>query len=196
MNRKRIDDWLKGVDPRFRRLIAAAAVIGAALIAFSAWNTGPAVATATPTTANVKSAGDQVTLPSDKILAYAGVLDQEMAAALRQIHGAGSVSVTVTLASSPTMDYAQNTSAQKTVTQQRDSQGGTQTTTSTTNSEQVVTGASGSPIVAAEMSPRVVGALVVASGASDPLVRQTLTQAVETLLGLPPYAVSVLPKGA
>ena len=195
MDRKRIDDWLRSMDPRLRRLLAAAAVVGAALVAFSAWGAGGGTTPVAPA-AIVKPAVDIAAAPTDKILAYASVLDQEMTAALRQIHGAGSLSVTVTLASSPTMDYAQNTSQQKTVTDARDSQGGTQTTTSTTSSDQVVTGSSGAPILSAESAPRVIGALVVASGAQDPLVRQTLTQAVETLLGLPPYAVSVLPKGA
>lgn len=46
-----------------------------------------------------------------------------------------------------------------------------------------------------EVGPEVQGVVVVATGAANPIVREEITSAVETLLQIQPYQVLVLPNG-
>ncbi len=126
------------------------------------------------------------------LLAYQKALAQQVASSLSAIRGAGSVTVSLDLRSGPSYLYAFNQTTRKTET----STGTTGTTTDTTNDTQLATaGSAQSPVLTQEVAPRVVGVLVVASGAQNPLVRQELSQAAQSLLGLPAYEVEVLPGG-
>jgi stage III sporulation protein AG len=51
------------------------------------------------------------------------------------------------------------------------------------------------PVVIREVHPEIAGVLVLAGGASNPVLRERLIQAVETVLDVPSYRVMVLPKG-
>ncbi len=57
------------------------------------------------------------------------------------------------------------------------------------------TAVAGSAVPAAKQQSRVLGAVAVASGADDPIVRLELQEALCALLGLPPSAVNVMAGG-
>ena len=124
---------------------------------------------------------------SDPVLRYEHMLDQNVALALDQVGGAGQVTVAITVASSPSHVLAENTSST------RDSQGGPSGTVQSSEQGALAYQNGKTPVMTSESAPPVVGALVVASGASDPIVRAELPQAVETLLGLGANQVMVLP---
>ncbi|CAB1128909.1 protein of unknown function [Candidatus Hydrogenisulfobacillus filiaventi] len=102
-----------------------------------------------------------------------------LAAILARIPGAGRVHVAVTLSRTATDQYLGESGGS----------GG--------NGPLVVSTPSGGqqPVRLDELAPVVQGVVVVASGATRPLVRQELAQAVETLLNLAPYQVLILPEG-
>lgn len=139
-----------------------------------------------------------VNTTSDSLLRYKSQLDQELATSLQAIKGAGHVKVQVDLVSGPTMHWATDTTTNTTVTQAKDSQGGTQVTHTTNNTSKIVLNQSntaGQPILKNEQGPTIIGALVVAQGAQNPTVARELLRATQTLLGLPAYKITVLPEG-
>ncbi|MGE5552789.1 MAG: hypothetical protein ACM3XZ_02555 [Betaproteobacteria bacterium] len=130
---------------------------------------------------------------------YAVELEQALAETLSQVAGAGDVSVRIFLASGPRYEYARKTSADTRTTQESDP-GGSSRVISEQHEEGEVTvrrgGAGGEdvPVVVVTHLPAVQGVLVVASGATDPMVRAELSRAVQTALNLPPHRVRVLAK--
>ncbi len=122
--------------------------------------------------------------PADPVLSYEAMLDQSVAAVLDQVRGAGSVSVAITVSRSPSQLLVRNLSTT------RDRQGGT---VSSSLDEALAYGRGQVPVSTGEAAAPIIGALVVAPGAVDPMVRAELTQGVETLLGLGANQVIVLP---
>jgi stage III sporulation protein AG len=76
------------------------------------------------------------------------------------------------------------------LSQSREQQGAT---ASSSVDEALAYGKNKVPVSTGEVAAPIVGALVVAPGASDPVVRAELTEAVQTLLGLGANQVIVLP---
>jgi stage III sporulation protein AG len=172
------------------RIILGLAAAGALLVLFSGLfgtasppSKPPPKATKPPATHTSGQAGAG-TGTSDPVLAYEGLLDRSVEAVLDQVRGAGAVSVAVTVSRSPSQELVRNLSSS------HDRQG---TSDSSSLDEALAYGKDDVPVTTGEQAPPLVGALVVAPGAEDPLVRAELTQAVETLLGLPANQVIVLP---
>lgn len=127
----------------------------------------------------------------DPLQAEQAEMDRQLTAILGRIAGAGTVSVQVHLAYGPVTDYALDTqvSDSSSTPATSDGQGGTQHA----ESDQVVLAGSGTPAVRAVQAPAVDGVLVVATGASDPVVGLEIEQAVQAATGAPAYRIVVLP---
>jgi stage III sporulation protein AG len=126
-------------------------------------------------------------------------LEGRLAQALSQVDGAGSVQVTVTLKAGTEHVYAQNVTKQDQTVQQRDQNGGTSTTNDVNETNNLVllqpnNGGQTEPVVVKDLSPEIAGVLVLADGARDPELKLKLIQAVQTVLDVPMYRVTVLPK--
>jgi len=124
-------------------------------------------------------------------------LELKLQKMLSQVAGAGQVEVTVHLASSNYEDYAVNASTTRKTTQEKDQSGGTRLTTENTDSDQMVLlreNQGDVPVVRQERAASIAGVLVVAQGASDPLVKARLFEAVQVALGVEPQKVLVLPR--
>jgi stage III sporulation protein AG len=120
-------------------------------------------------------------------------LSAQLTSALGRIVGAGRVTAQVDLQSGAQTEYATDAQDSNSVTSDTASGGGAQTTTQKTTNTQVVMASSGSPVVSGMRGPVVSGVLVVASGASNPVVAQELAQAAQALTGAPLYRITVLP---
>ncbi len=179
---------LDGLDVRRLRTwlvlgIAAAAVL---LIVTTFYSAQPASA---PVGSVASSAKSQA--PGQDIINYQKVLAASVQSALSAVKGAGEVRVTLSLRGGPGWIYAFNQTTRSQTTGSGSSQ-----SVDTTNQTTLATAGSGqTPVLTQETAPKVVGALIVASGASNPVVREELSQAAEALLGLPAYAIEVLPAG-
>lgn len=126
------------------------------------------------------------------------MLEQRLASILGQIKGVGNVSVKVFLAGGPRFEYATNVSSNKRTVDEKDQSGGSRVTTEQSDSGQLVLvqtaqGGGERPVVTKETRPEIQGVLVVADGATDPRVKESLTRAVETALDIEPHKISVMP---
>lgn len=137
--------------------------------------------------------------PATELMATAREMEKQLQETLAKIAGAGRVTVTVSLLSSPQKEFATNTKTTKHSVEEKDQGGGTRVTTDSNEDATLVMARNGqvnggeAPVVSRESKPEVQGVVVVAEGAGDALVRLRLSQAVETLWGLAPHQVQVLP---
>lgn len=106
--------------------------------------------------------------------------EARLSAALSKIHGAGEVTVVLTVANGPKQILAQN--------MDRDTQQGEEKTETV-----VLSRGSGSQetVTVQEVYPRFQGALLVCAGGDDPDVRLQLTQAMSALTGLGADKISI-----
>lgn len=125
-------------------------------------------------------------------------LAAEAATILGQVRGAGRVVVSVRLRAGPGVSYMDNRTVSRRTTEEKDTAGGTRAIAEENESVQAVMarrpqGSEEAPVVARVERAPVDGVVVVAEGASDSVVRQRLFEAVQVMLGVPAYRVSVLP---
>lgn len=124
------------------------------------------------------------------------VLEERLEHILSQIKGAGTVDVSVFLATGTRYEYAINVSANKRVIDEKDQNGGVRLTTEENSADEYVlirgNQAEEKPVVVQESRPQVQGVLVVADGARDARVKAQLLQAVQVALGLEPHRIQVM----
>lgn len=116
---------------------------------------------------------------------------------ISRVAGAGEVSVDVFLASSSRYEYAHNLDSTQKTTQDAGANSLSKITTETRSNSQVTikrsTGGE-EPVVIQTTAPEIQGVLIIATGASDPVIKRELAKAVQTALGIPIHKVKVLPK--
>lgn len=128
---------------------------------------------------------------------YEEALEIKLSNLLSQIKGAGTVSVSITLAGGGLQEYAKNTVKESRTILEKDHSGLTRTTTETKENEQILLSKESGmdkPVIMREGKPEIKGVLVIAEGASDSRVKASLTTAVEYGLGIPAYKITVLPQ--
>lgn len=181
---------LHGLDPKKLRNWVVVGIIAVVLLLVTG-SLFSAPTTATPAPSAAGSSATVASSPASPILQYQQQMQDAVQLALQDVQGAGKVHVTLTLRGGPSYLYAFNQSSRVT-----HSGTGTGAATDTTTQNQLATAGSGqSPVLTQELSPKVTGALIIASGASDPTVRQELLLAAQALLGLAAYEIQVLPGG-
>lgn len=129
--------------------------------------------------------------------AYAAYLEEKLAGTLSKIQGAGIVTVMVTLESTGERKVEKDTASESQTVEETDSQGGTRSTSSMTNSGTTVysggdQAGSGEPYVTEEMTPRVEGVAVVAQGGGNAVVVQEITDAVQALFAIDTHKIKVM----
>ena len=148
-----------------------------------------------PTKASTASAPEAPTVRADPLAAEESAMAQDLAAALGRVAGAGDVTVRVRLASGPTTVYVSNDQDTESTTSETSSGGGLQTTVQRSTSHQLA-GTTGSvPPVVTVQAPQIQSVLVVATGASSPLVQMRLAAAAQAATGIPLFRITVLPAG-
>jgi stage III sporulation protein AG len=141
----------------------------------------------------------QTSKQQTELMATARELEEQLQGILEQIAGSGQVAVRVSLEASPLREYATNTRTTQHSVEERDQGGGSRITTDSSMDTELVMARNGqmnaedNPVTIRESRPEVQGVVVVAQGANNPLVRARITRAVETLWGLAPHQVQVLP---
>ena len=116
---------------------------------------------------------------------------------LSQIKGAGAVAVSITYESSNIQEHAKNITKESRIIQEKDTSGGTRTTTETKENEQILVNKENGidrPVIVKEIKPAIKGVMVIADGAYDSNVKANLTRAVEAGLGIPSYKITILPQ--
>lgn len=121
-------------------------------------------------------------------------LEEKLAVNLEKIQGVGKTKVLVTLSSNVIIQYARNESVTQKNAKETDKAGGTRETEDVTKNNQVVI-VGDNALVTTEERPEVEGVLVIAQGASDPKIKEQIFVAVQTLLGIQPSKINVVPMG-
>ncbi len=178
--------WLKKVKdqpwktPKIKAVVVVLALIGIALIL---WPTSPAPSpSATPS--------EQSAVPPPG--AGSEAMEKELSLVLSQISGVGAVRTKLTLNSEGTQVYARTERTETRQTRETDRNGTTRNITEQSSDRQLVL-SNNTPVLEESKTPEIVGVLVVAEGADDPAVEESLTQAVTGLLGISASRVTVLP---
>lgn len=123
---------------------------------------------------------------------YSDYLEKKLVNILSKLNGVGKVNVMITLEDSVEKVTAANSTTTTEKSVENDSEGGTREVVREDLIVQVVTkGNDGSLMVVKEVQPTVQGVIVVADGANDPEVRETLYDAVKTVLGVKANKVQV-----
>lgn len=123
---------------------------------------------------------------------YSNYLEKKLINILSKLNGVGKVNVMITLEDSVEKIAAANTTTSTEKTMENDSEGGTREVLREDLTIQVVTkGNNDSLMVVKEVQPTVQGVIVVAEGADDPATRETLYEAVKTVLGIKANKVQV-----
>lgn len=121
-------------------------------------------------------------------------LENRLENILTQIKGVGEVDVMITYESSTEVIPASNTTKSNQVTEEKDAQGGTRTTTQEDMTENIVTTNNNDLMVIKEIKPQIRGVVVVAEGAGDIRVKSELIEAVRTVFQVPAHRVMVYEK--
>lgn len=121
---------------------------------------------------------------------YANYLENKLSNVLKNIRGAGDVSVMITLSCGIEYIYATNTEEVTTSS----TTSGTTTSKTTTTQDLIMVNVAGksTPVVLKENLPKVSGVIIVASGAQDISVRLELQKAVEALLDVEENNIEIL----
>lgn len=123
---------------------------------------------------------------------YESYVEDKLSEILSKLKGVGKVSVMVTLEDSIEKIPASNVTTTKEITSELDSQGGTREVSREDETIQVVN-TSNDVVVLKEVKPSIKGVIVVAEGAENGLVLETLYEAVKTVLGVAGNKVQIFP---
>lgn len=122
-------------------------------------------------------------------------MENQLALILSQIQGAGKVSIMITLKTSTEIITAKDETISDKTTNEKDNEGGTRIINEQNTSDKVVfmneQGGTSKPLVLKEINPEIKGVIIVAEGAKDARVKLKLTEAVQTVLDVPAYRISV-----
>lgn len=121
-------------------------------------------------------------------------LEEKLKNILSQIEGAGEVDVMITYESSEEIQPAFNTNTTTEETKEVDQQGGERTVTTSSENKTMITSSSNEPIVIKTNQPKINGVIVVATGAKDLTVKETLYSAVQTALQVQGHQVEIYNK--
>ena len=167
-------------------LLTLAVICGIALIAMSGLEDK---AISSKDEVNNKITQEELSNESSK-----ATLEEKIKNILSQIEGAGEVDVMITYESSEEIQPAFNTNTTTEETKEVDQQGGERTVTTSSENKTMITSSSNEPIVIKTNQPKINGVIVVATGAKDLTVKETLYSAVQTALQVQGHQVEIYTK--
>lgn len=129
--------------------------------------------------------------------ASGGGVEREIASILNKIEGISHATVFLTMESGPELVLADYREGSERETSEEDSDGGSREITEKNWKDDYVilreAGGGERPLVILERKEQYRGALVVARGVEDTRLKAQVTEALSSLLGLPPHRIVVLP---
>lgn len=132
---------------------------------------------------------------TELVESYETQIQKELETILGKMRGVGKVKVMVTLENGPEIVYAENYTENNRESNENDNQGGTRSTIEYNKTGQLVMarrGGNEDPVVIKEIMPKIRGVLVVCENGSNPKVRLEVTKAIQSVLNLPAYKISVV----
>lgn len=133
--------------------------------------------------------GEKKSSDNEKFVELSVDYKRELEEILSRINGVGDVNVMVTYSSS----FEKNIAYEKNSNKNEKKDGDNKIINETSSNTNVVL-SSGEPFVVKQIYPEIKGVVVVADGAEDIFVKQNITDAVTTALGIAPHKVCVVKK--
>lgn len=118
-------------------------------------------------------------------------LEQELEDILSKIEGAGKVKVLITYSESNQVVAMYNENKNISVTEETDSAGGVRTIESTDSNKEIVLDGSNNPVTEKIVMPKIEGAIIIADGGGDAVIKANIVQAVSAVTGLSTHKVQV-----
>lgn len=118
-------------------------------------------------------------------------LEQELEDILSRIDGAGKVKVLVTYSESNQIVAMYNENKNISVTEETDSEGGTRTIETTDSNKEIILDGSNNPVTEKVVMPKIEGAIIIAEGGGDAVIKSSIVQAVSAVTGLASHKVQV-----
>lgn len=118
-------------------------------------------------------------------------LEQELEDILSKIDGAGKVKVLITYSESNQIVAMYNENKNISVTEETDSAGGTRTIESTDSNKEIILDGSNNPVTEKIIMPKIEGAIIIAEGGGDAIIKSSIVQAVSAVTGLASHKVQV-----
>lgn len=127
---------------------------------------------------------------------YATYMEKHLEEVLSQMEGVGEVTVMITLESTSEKVVEKDVETQNETVTESDSQGGTRTTQNSNFGETTVYDGENDqePYVSKEISPRVEGVVVLASGGDNAVIKQKITEVVQALFGIDTHKIRIMKK--
>lgn len=127
---------------------------------------------------------------------YEVEMEKRLQAILKKMQGVGEVEVMITTTYGKEKILAQDLTSHAASTVEEDTDGGTREVSSYEDQSKVVMQnlnvASGNePVVIKEKQPEIQGVLIIAQGAGNSFVKQSIAESAQTLLGIPAHRVTV-----
>ena len=131
-------------------------------------------------------------------VSYEVQIEKRLKSILKKMQGVGEVEVMITTTYGKEIILAEDVTSHTSATLEQDNEGGTRQVNNYDDQKKVVMQnaniTSGSvPVVIKEKQPEIQGVLVISEGANNSLVKQSITEATQILLGIPPHRVTVHP---
>lgn len=121
-------------------------------------------------------------------------LKKELKTMLSQIKGIGKVDLMINFQCSEEYIPAEEKNTSKSVTNEKDNEGGERKITQDTDGTKIVVSTDGNttkPVMLKRINPKVEGVIIVAEGAEDEKVKKDIVLAVSSLFGIPNYKIQV-----
>lgn len=121
-------------------------------------------------------------------------LKTELKAMLSQIKGIGKVDLMINFECSEEYIPAEEKNTSKSITNEKDNEGGERKITQDTDGTKIVVSTDGNvtkPVMLKKINPKVEGIIIVAEGAEDEKIKKDIVLAVSSLFGIPNYKIQV-----
>ena len=189
-------EWLKTRDKKVLGYFVMLAVVGALLMVFGGRPTGKKESN----DLQLPSFGNEHEIrltnePASGFL-YERELEKRLEEIFSLIEGAGKIRVMVSPLPAKETVFAVDANTTDSYTKESDSQGGSRETRSRTSQEKTVTitdrTGTDRPLVLREIEPKIAGVIIIAEGGDSVFVKDALTKAATTVLGIEANKVQVL----
>lgn len=121
-------------------------------------------------------------------------IESNLESILSNIDGVGKVKVLITYSQSSEVVAMYNENSKNSTVEEKDSGGGTRTTTQTDISKDIIyqeENGEKTPITQKVINPKIEGAIITSTGAGNGTVKNNIVQAVEAVTGLPTHKIQV-----
>ena len=121
-------------------------------------------------------------------------IESNLETILSNIDGVGKVKVLITYSQSSEVVAMYNENSKNSTVEEKDSGGGTRTTTQTDISKDIIyqeENGEKTPITQKVINPKIEGAIITSTGAGNGTVKNNIVQAVEAVTGLPTHKIQV-----